>query len=203
MFPLGSVLLPTMVLPLHVFEPRYRALVRHCLGGEGEPEFGVVLIARGSEVGGDDVRTNVGTVARIVEVGELPDGRFVLATVGTRRIRVEEWLPDDPWPRALVSDLLDDVPAGEASAELWVGVRTVLRRVLGLATELGEEVAPLTTELSDDPAVGSFQAAALAPLGPVDRQATLPVTDVDERLVLVEQLLRDQEELLEARLHLR
>ncbi len=203
MFPLGSVLLPTMVLPLHVFEPRYRALVRHCLADDVEPEFGVVLIARGSEVGGDDVRTNVGTVARIVEVGELPDGRFVLATVGTRRIRVEEWLPDDPWPRALVSDLLDDVPAGEASAELWVGVRTVLRRVLGLATELGEEVAPLTTELSDDPAVGSFQAAALAPLGPVDRQATLPVTDVDERLVLVEQLLRDQEELLEARLHLR
>ena len=65
MFPLGSVLLPSMVLPLHVFEPRYRALVRDVLDGDGE--FGVCLISRGHEVGGDDVRTDVGTVARVHE----------------------------------------------------------------------------------------------------------------------------------------
>src|SRR5687767_6923459 len=52
MFPLGTVLFPHMVLPLHVFEPRYRVLTRRCL--DGEPMFGVVLIVRGSEVGGDD-----------------------------------------------------------------------------------------------------------------------------------------------------
>ena len=81
MFPLGTVLLPGAVLPLHVFEPRYRTLVADCLAGE--PEFGVVLIERGSEVGGGDVRRDVGTVARIVEVAELPDGRSALVTVGT------------------------------------------------------------------------------------------------------------------------
>ena len=66
MFPLGTVLLPGAVLPLHVFEPRYRALVADCLAGE--QEFGVVLIERGSEVGGVDVRRDIATVARIVEM---------------------------------------------------------------------------------------------------------------------------------------
>ena len=102
MFPLGHVLLPTVYLPLHVFEPRYRELVRVCL--DGEHEFGVVLIARGSEVGGGDQRLAVGTVARIVEAAELPDGRWALGTIGTRRIRVREWLTDDPYPMADVEE---------------------------------------------------------------------------------------------------
>ena len=71
---LGAV--PARALPLHVFEPRYRALVEDCLAGE--PEFGVVLIERGSEVGGGDTRFDVGTVARIVEAAEFPDGRYAL-----------------------------------------------------------------------------------------------------------------------------
>ena len=65
MFPLGSVLFPSLALPLHVFEPRYRAMTRHLLSEGVEPEFGVVLIERGSEVGGEDVRRDVGTVARL------------------------------------------------------------------------------------------------------------------------------------------
>ena len=69
MFPLGTVLLPFAHLPLHIFEPRYRALVKDCLAGDGE--FGVVLIERGHEVGGGDVRFGVGTVARIVQTAEL------------------------------------------------------------------------------------------------------------------------------------
>ena len=83
MFPLGSVLFPGALLPLHVFEARYRRLVQDCLAGE--PEFGVVLIDRGHEVGGGDVRREVGTVARILEVRELPDGRCPQARVLTRR----------------------------------------------------------------------------------------------------------------------
>ena len=93
MFPLGSVLFPSLVLPLHVFEPRYRALITDVLAGDAE--FGVCLIERGSEVGGDDVRLGVGTVAHVQEAAELPDGRWALIAVGTRRIVVDEWLPDD------------------------------------------------------------------------------------------------------------
>lgn len=200
MFPLGSVLFPSMVLPLHVFEPRYRAMTRHCL--DAEPEFGVVLIERGSEVGGDDVRTGVGTVARIVEAAELPDGRWMLATVGTRRIRVVSWLPDDPWPLAMVEDFEDDPPPGPGAPARWEGVQVLLRRVLGLAAELGEASAPATLTLADDPSLGSFQAAAVATIGPADQMRVLATPGVDERLDVVAALLREQAELLDARLAL-
>src|SRR5438309_8149216 len=90
MFPLGIVLFPYFVLPLHVFEPRYRALTRDCLDGSGE--FGTVLIERGHEVGGGDSRFTTGTVAHIIEAAEFDDGRWALVTVGTRRINVCEWL---------------------------------------------------------------------------------------------------------------
>src|SRR4051812_43593478 len=85
MFPLNAVVFPGMALPLHVFEPRYRALTRHCL--DTDRRFGSVLIERGSEVGGGDVRFDVGTCVRIVEADELPDGRWVLVAVGVERLR--------------------------------------------------------------------------------------------------------------------
>src|SRR3989442_3963737 len=113
MFPLGTVLFPYATLPMHVFEPRYRALLGDCLKSDA-PEFGVVLIERGSEVGGGDVRFRTGTVARIVEAAELPDGRWVLVTVGTRRIRVHDWLAEEPYPRAEVKDRAEG-PAGPAT----------------------------------------------------------------------------------------
>src|SRR5258706_4352154 len=126
MFPLGSVLFPSLVLPLNVFEPRYRTLVHDCLAGD--PEFGVVLIERGSEVGGGDVRTQVGTVARMLQCEELPDGRFTLLTVGTHRFRVNAWLPDDPYPLADV-DLWPDPDDGDpALAPAAATAVSMLRR---------------------------------------------------------------------------
>src|SRR5947208_9424903 len=125
MFPLGAVLFPGVAMPLHVFEPRYRALTRHCL--DGDRRFGVVLIERGSEVGGGDIRVSVGTCARIVEAAELPDGRWLLMVLGVERVRVERWLPDDPYPQAEVV-LLPDAPAGPEAAELVRPVERLLRR---------------------------------------------------------------------------
>lgn len=198
MFPLGSVLFPSIVLPLHLFEPRYRALAEHLLGGEVEPEFGVVLIERGREVGGDDVRTDVGTVARIHEAAQLPDGRWALVCVGTRRIRVLRWLDDDPFPRAVVEDLLD---ADEHDVDgRWPEVAALLRRTLALAAELGEAKAPVDVELADDPALASLQAAAVAPIGPLDQLGLLATTTTASRLSLLVDVLSDQAELLEARL---
>ena len=199
MFPLGSVLFPTMFLPLHIFEPRYRELARRCL--DGDREFGVVLIERGSEVGGDDVRTSVGTVARIIEAAELEDGRWVIGSVGTRRIKVNEWLPDDPYPRADVEDW-DDVPAGGDAAAQYQRVVADLRRVLALKAELAEPAVTATIELSEDPGLGSFQAAAVAPLGPADQQRLLLAEGPDERLRLLGALLAEEHEYLVARLQL-
>src|SRR4051794_24705263 len=187
MFPLGSVLFPSIFLPLHVFEPRYRALARDCM--DGDREFGVVLIERGSEVGGDDVRTSVGTVAQIVEASELDDGRWLLATVGTRRIRVNTWFDDDPYPRADVEDWPDE-PTTNAAPDVG-DVAAVLRRVLALKAELGEPAAPTTFELSGESSLASLQMAALAPLGPADQHALLAVPATATRLTNLDGLLRD------------
>ena len=197
MFPLGSVLLPSAGLPLHVFEPRYQALVRDCLAGDGE--FGVVLIARGSEVGGEDVRTDVGTVARIVESAELPDGRWAVMALGVRRIRVRRWLPDDPYPLAEVADWPDPDP-GEGYDDRLAIVMGRLRRALALATEAGDDAAPATIELSPDGVLAGYQMAAVAPIGPLDRQRVLAATSPGMRLEAVAQLLDDAIEVLEMRL---
>lgn len=203
MFPLGTVLFPSLVLPLHVFEPRYRALVQHLRRDDVEPEFGVVLIERGSEVGGNDVRTSVGTIARVVEAAELPEGRFALATFGVRRIQVLEWLPDDPWPRAMVEHLDDpDDGSDPAIDERWAAAQALLRRVLGLAAELGEAAVPVTVELRGEPGIGTFQAAAVAPLGPADQQAVLATVGVGPRLDVLAALLAESAALLEARLRM-
>ena len=110
MFPLGMVLLPGGVLPLHVFEPRYRQMVVDCLRQDGEPEFGQALITHGSEAGGGDERAMVGTIAQMIKVEALDEERYSMVTVGTRRIRVSAWLPDEPYPLADVDDWPDEDP---------------------------------------------------------------------------------------------
>ena len=197
MFPLGTVLFPSAVLPLHVFEPRYRALVRDCLAGERE--LGVVLIERGSEVGGGDVRSDVGTVAHIVEAQELPDGRWALITVGARRLRVQAWLPDAPYPLADVVDWPDPAPGPDHEEQAALALAR-LRRVLALAAEAGEGTAPATVELSDDLVLAVQQAAAVAPLGPFDRQRLLAAPAPEERARLLDELLGEAEEVLTLRL---
>ena len=198
MFPLGTVLFPGGVLPLHVFEPRYRQLVQDCLAAD-TPEFGVVLIERGSEVGGGDVRSPVGVVARMVEVAELGDGRYAVVTVGTRRVRVLTWLDDDPYPRAEAEEWPDAGPE-EDFGERLEEVVTTLRRVLALAAELGEAVAPATVELSDDPLLANYHAAALAPLGPADQYELLVAAGPEERVRLLSTMLADVEEVARLRL---
>jgi uncharacterized protein len=197
MFPLGTVLVPSAALPLHIFEPRYRALMTDCL--EGEPEFGVVLIERGFEVGGNDERFGVGTVARIQEAGQLPDGRWVILAVGTRRFRVAEWMPDDPYPIALV-DTLPEPPWREDHLGSRSRAEAQVRRALALATELGQPAPPSTVELSDDPVTAAWQLVAVAPLGPMDKQRLLAVDDPGERLTLLANLAEEEAAVLAYRL---
>jgi uncharacterized protein len=200
MFPLGSVLFPGGVLPLHVFEPRYRALVQDCLTRE-DPEFGVTLIERGSEVGGGDTRTDVGTVARILEVGALDDGRYALLTVGVRRIRVTSWLPDDPYPLAEVDDWPDDDPADPDTLQERVApMLTTVRRLHALRAELAEGVPLPDVELAEEPVLASYHLATLAPVGPADDLRLLRAPGPVERLELLENLLRDEEQVLRFRL---
>ncbi len=198
MFPLSSVLFPNGLLPLRVFEPRYLTMINRCLAGDRR--FGVVLIERGPEVGGGDQRFGIGTAARILQVGDIDGGQLMVLAAGEERIRVVKWLPDDPHPEALVEPLPDrDGDAGPPPDGLPQAQRA-LRRVLGLAAELGASVGPVDVELADDPGRASFQLAALAPLTPVDAQQVLEETAVGRRVELLSRRLAEVAELLEARL---
>jgi uncharacterized protein len=200
MFPLGSVLLPGMVLPLHVFEDRYRRLVDDVLEAE-VPEFGVALIERGSEVGGGDLRSMSGCVARIVEAARTPDGRWAVVAVGTGRLRVRWWLPDDPYPRAVVEEWPDPDPQDEAALQRDLEpLEARVRRLAALASELGAPGLPEDLELSGDPVQRTYQLAVLSPLGALDRQRVLDATDPAERLRLLTSMVDEQQDLLEARL---
>lgn len=210
MFPLGGVLFPEVFLPLRVFEPRYRRLVADVLtGAEGSGlrpgtgdggEFGVVLIERGSEVGGGDVRFDVATVARIVQAVPQDDGGWLLGTIGTRRVRIERWLDDDPYPVAMVVDLLDEERPGDAWGSSLEGIITLLRRVLALRSEMNLPGAPATVELAEEPAVRAWQACAVAPVGPVDDLRLLRCGSMTERLTVLRELLDDEAMVLAHRL---
>lgn len=195
MFPLGSALLPGGILPLVVFEPRYRQMVFDLLADDVDPpEFGVVLIERGHEVGGGDARATVGTIARIIDMDALPDGRYAMVTVGVERCRVNAWLPDDPYPLADVDlwpdddrGVIDLEDARRRVAEMHERVRALNVEVLAL----GEMAPPPDTEISDDPHVALYHLGSLSPLGPADRHRMLEAPTFTARLDVLAEALDD------------
>lgn len=194
-FPLGLVLFPSMVLPLHVFEPRYRTMVHDVL--DGERTFGVVMIERGSDVGGDDQRSDYGTAARVVEAEELPDGRWALLTVGIERFRVVEWLPDDPYPLAEIESWPDSDPG--IDEDDFGRVESKFRRCVALASEAGFDTGPLPQALEPGE-LGTMQMAAMLPIALLDKQKLLGIGGSCERLRAVEAAVDDTVELIELQL---
>jgi uncharacterized protein len=191
MFPLGSVLFPSMPLPLRVFEPRYLALLSDIRPDEPS-EFAVVLIERGSEVGGGEHRFTVGTVAQITELDASEDF-VVLIAEGTRRVEVTRWLEDDPYPKAELR-VLDDLVWSDALTPLRNRAELAVRALLELATELTGEGWPSDIQLADDPIAACWQLAAIAPLGPLDQVELLSSPDVATLLVRLIDLVAGAEE---------
>jgi uncharacterized protein len=185
MFPLSTVLFPTMPLPLHVFEPRYRALVADCLAGDGS--FGVVLITRGSEVGGGDERVRIGTLAVVESAQPFPDGRWHLVARGTTRLQVTRWLAEDPYPTAEIRHL-PSPPA--ADGDELRRAESAVRRVRALLSELGGAPAlAVGGSFGQTPDEVAWRLCALAPLGPLDRQRLLELDDPGARLKLLVELV--------------
>lgn len=199
MFPLGSVLLPGMGLPLHVFEPRYRVMM-YDLQQSNSQEFGVVLIERGSEVGGGDTRGQVGCRAAIAQAEEQPDGSWVLIAVGTERIKLLAWLPEDPYPRASVVPWPDLRTEQQLDDALIEGAERVARRVAALAVEMGAQGLLADCQLSADPSSRLYELATMAPLGALDRSRLLCTPDLPTRYELLIEMLEEQELLLQGRL---
>jgi uncharacterized protein len=187
MFPLQSALLPDEDLPMQIFEPRYATLVRDCLTDD-DPRFGVVLISQGREVGGGEARCDVGTVARITECVDLAgSGRFMLRCRTGERIRVCDWLPDDPYPQAMVQ-LWPDEPGEPVTADQLEALED---RVLGLFERIAsardfelpdrDTILGATSDI-DDPGARLFALAARVPIGAADRYSVLAAASAADRL---------------------
>lgn len=210
MFPLSSVLWPGQVLPLHVFEARYRALIAACLAMPTDPTFGVVLIERGREVGGGDARFPVGVSARILRVQRTPRDTLAVTAFGVRRFRVVRWVGEDPYPRAEIewwddepeavtaSDALEVRPHGHIPSAAELAAR--VRRAWAAAVELGDIDASQVPRVGDDPRRWPTEIPALAPAGPIDQYRLLSAPGLGARLERLSELLDEVEMLQRLRL---
>jgi Lon protease-like protein len=177
MFPLGSVLMPAMPLPLRIFEPRYLKLLGDLLGSEN-PQFGVVLIERGLEVGGGEKRMALGTIASVTNIGTTEEF-YGLESVGTQRFKVTTWLPDDPYPLAVI-EFIPDLIWDEQLAESKLKLETKVRQVLAFASEFANLQFGASTELSDDPMEACWQLAGILPVGELDQMDLLSSASAEE-----------------------
>ncbi len=183
LFPLGSVLFPGLLLPLHIFEDRYRTLVRDLseLPEGWRRRFGVVAIRAGREVGTDGVRAlyEVGCVAEMRRVESYDDGRFDIVTTGGARFTLRDLDHEKPYLTAEV-DLLDE-PVGEEAPLLAQRVGPAFASyVEALGDAQGGQIELPT--LPDDPLLLSYLVAATMVLDIGDKQRLLAEPDAAARL---------------------
>jgi len=186
LFPLGTVLFPGLVIPLHVFEQRYQALVRDLdnLPDGVAREFGVVAIRAGLEVRAGDapdeiILHEVGCTAEVRQLTERSDGRFDLVAVGHRRFRIVTVDRSAPYLRAEIEWLPEASGPDEAADQLAPRVLARFRRYLSLLSPGPDELAE---QLPDDPSVLSHLVAATMALTLADRQSLLAAPDAATRL---------------------
>lgn len=165
MFPLSTVLMPAMPLSLRIFEERYLKLLGDLVGQEN-PEFGVVLIERGQEIGGGEKRLGIGTLASVTDIGTL-DEFYGIESIGSQRFRVNAWLPDDPYPMADI-DFIPDLVWDDSLTMAKNQLETKVRNLLSFASEFGDLQYGSDTEFSEDPMQACWQLAGVLPVGPLD-----------------------------------
>ena len=190
LFPLGAVLYPGMLLPLHIFEERYRQLVRDLLAGTELRRFGVIAIRKGRETGIDGVSSlyEVGCTATLRRVDRHDDGRFDIVTVGTQRFRLLRLDQTRPYLQGEV-EMLTEKPTDPAAAGPAVRViQAAFREYLDALTEWGGATVRLE-EMPDEPELLSFIVAAAMVIDLPERQAMLAESDTLRRLAMQRALL--------------
>jgi Lon protease-like protein len=194
LFELGVVLFPHMPLQLHVFEERYRTMLRHC--DEQGTSFGVVAIREGVEVGGGAVAYEAGTLAQIRQLDRLDDGRATLLVTGASRFRVVRRIDTHPFPAGEV-EYLEDNPGDDAETQrLAAEVRESFQRYAATMQQLASQ-DPSVEELPDDPELLSYLAAAALQVEIPHKQRMLEADSAAERLRICLALLRREETLLD------
>ena len=200
LFPLGLVLLPGLLLPLHVFEERYRVLVRELLElPEPQRRFGVVAIRQGREIGADGISAlhEIGCVARVRRVETYEDGRYDLVTTGSDRFRLDSVERGGPYLTGQVEWLPDDMGAGQEAALLDRAVRVAFLDYLAALSE-AKGSAIESPDLPDSSLVLGYLVAATVLVDLADRQALLAQPDGTARLRAELALLRRETTLLRA-----
>lgn len=204
LFPLNVVLVPGLVLPLHIFEPRYRELIEDLLANPDEVarEFGVVAMRDGYDIDRDGLLAlyPVGTAAVLRQAERLGDGRFDIVTTGSRRFRVHGIDTSAPliWGEVeFLEDISDPVDAVLATqvAQRFSEYRLALS---GQMVEEESLPADAAEDLPDDPTVLSYLVTAAMVLPPQERQELLAADTTSERLTLARALLRRETGLISA-----
>jgi uncharacterized protein len=190
LFPLGTVLYPGLVLPLNIFEQRYKQLVRDLLDGPEPRRFGVIAIREGRETGitGVSALYEVGCLAMVREVNELADGRFELITVGTDRFKLRDLDDSRPYLRGEL-DLIDEQTGEENEARLVaIAVQRSFRAYLDVLATRGPATISVP-ELPDEPILLSYLVAASVIIDLPERQSLLAQPDALTRLTAERALL--------------
>ncbi len=183
LFPLGTVLFPGMLLPLHIFEERYRQLVHELLDGPEPRRFGVIAIKKGRETGVEGVSSlyEVGCTATLRETEEHDDGRFDLVTVGAQRFRLEAIDESRPYLQGDVGFLDEDAGDSAAAGRAASLVTAAFRDYLAALAARG--LAQVTvTDLPEEPVLLSYLVAATMIIDLPDRQGLLAEPDSLSRL---------------------
>ncbi len=192
LFPLNTVLFPHLPLPLHVFEDRYRVMISDCL--EAGHSFGVVAIREGLETG-PALPYDIGTLAKIVRIDRMGDGRMNLLVSGASRFRIVETATDRPYSRARIEILPEAGDEAAGIGELIDAAATAFRQYSNLLRELVNE-KPEAFEPPMDPELLSYLVAGTLTLQLPQKQALLQYSRTDERLRAEVALLRRELALL-------
>ncbi len=175
---------PDSLLPLHIFEPRYRQMIGECI--QHGQAFGVVLIRSGEEVGEAAEPYDVGTTAHIVQVESEADGRMNLLCVGNARFRIAQLLRDKAYLSGHV-ELWPWEPYLEGSADLE-RIRRQLDRYLHLLAEMAD--SPLDVSLPTEPAALANLAASVLQVELSEKQHLLATPSISAMLIDVADLLQ-------------
>ncbi len=190
LFPLHTVLFPRMPLRLHIFEERYKQMIEWCLGEE--KPFGVVLIRQGSEVGPPATPYEVGTLARMVAIQALPEGKMYILTEGTDRFRIlDRATGAEPYMVGVTEPLRDEASDPGETGPLVTEVADLFHTYFHTLTDHAGVEMP-DYELPDDPEEFSFVISAVVQLDAARRQAMLEMTDTVLRLNQQRDILRHE-----------
>lgn len=186
LFPLNVVLFPGMVLPLYIFEPRYREMIGRCL--EEKSPFGVALIREGSEVGEAAVPYKVGTAARILRTQNESDGRMRITVVGTQRFRIEQLDTSHSYLSATVVPLPVTGGGTKLAAELMQRLRPKITDYVDVLARASNQQISLD-RLPQDPKTLAFLVAIALQINNDEKQALLELPGVPEMLARENALL--------------